>query len=325
MKTKQLLATTLLSLTSLFTFGQNVQSNALGTSGGLDAGTTTGAGGNTFYGWKAGKNSVTSYQSNTYIGSFSGSNTLSSSTISPNANTFVGAYSGNGATAGYSIFLGTNSGDFSVGYSNVFLGNGAGSYCIGNQNLLIGNGSGEELTGSKNIFIGNVNYVGLNAEEKLLIDNEQFDKPLIWGDFANDQLKFNAKVGVGYNFGNYPTTAGGASLSNYNLFVKGGILAEVVRVNLQSSWADYVFNKEYKLPTLEEIEKHIAEKGHLPNVPSAQKVKEEGIELGEMAKIQQEKIEELTLYIIEQNKINKKQSEEIEELKKMVLEMAQKK
>ncbi|MBC8644628.1 hypothetical protein H9W95_12920 [Flavobacterium lindanitolerans] len=60
-----------------------------------------------------------------------------------------------------------------------------------------------------------------------------------------------------------------------------------------------------------EVETFIKENGHLPNVPSAAKVAEEGLELGEMAKIQQEKIEELTLYLIEQNK-------KIEELTKQV-------
>ena len=162
----------------------------------------------------------------------------------------------------------------------------------------------------------------------------QMGKPntkVIIGGFSSDPIigdrKFvvkgnsliQGKVGIGGDnvtpFGNFPTTAGIVNISNYNLFVKGGILTEEVRVNLQTTWADYVFAKDYKLPTLKEVEKHIVEKGHLINVPSAKKVKENGIELGEMAKIQQEKIEELTLYVIEQNKINEKQKLEIDELK----------
>lgn len=103
-------------------------------------------------------------------------------------------------------------------------------------------------------------------------------------------------------FGTVPSTAGGVTTSTYNLFVKGGILTEEVRVSIANTWADYVFNKDYFLKPLSEVEKFIKENGHLPNVPSAKQVKEEGIELGEMAKIQQEKIEELTLYIIAQNK-----------------------
>jgi hypothetical protein len=96
-------------------------------------------------------------------------------------------------------------------------------------------------------------------------------------------------------------------------------------VSLTNTWADYVFKKDYKLPTLQEVEKQIQEKGHLFNVPSAQQVKNDGIELGEMAKIQQEKIEELTLYIIQQNKENEKQNKEIEELKVLVKTLVEKK
>lgn len=128
------------------------------------------------------------------------------------------------------------------------------------------------------------------------------------------------KIGVGEIF-SIPTIASGVDVLNYNLFVKGGILTEEVRVSLSSTWADYVFNKDYNLKSLQEVEQFINQNGHLPNVPSAKKIEEEGIELGEMTKIQQEKIEELTLYLIEQNKINEKQSREIEELKKLVTEL----
>lgn len=90
--------------------------------------------------------------------------------------------------------------------------------------------------------------------------------------------------------------------NGYKLAVGGKIIAEELKVQLQAQWADYVFAKDYKLPTLQEVEQQIKNKGHLAGVPSAQEVKENGIEVGNMAKIQQEKIEELTLYIIELNK-----------------------
>jgi hypothetical protein len=107
------------------------------------------------------------------------------------------------------------------------------------------------------------------------------------------------------------------SVANYNLFVTGGILSEEVRVSLATNWADYVFNDEYVLKPLAEVESYINENGHLPNVPSAAQVKEEGLELGQMTKIQQEKIEELTLYLIQQQK-------EIDELKSLVKELVKK-
>ncbi len=108
----------------------------------------------------------------------------------------------------------------------------------------------------------------------------------------------SGKVGVGTV--NFPTVIGGANISNYKLFVKGGILTEEVRV--RTGWADYVFADNYPLKKLSEVEDFIEENGHLPNVPSAKQVEEDGLSLGEISKIQQEKIEELTLYIIELNK-----------------------
>ena len=98
----------------------------------------------------------------------------------------------------------------------------------------------------------------------------------------------------------------------YKLAVGGKIIAEELKVQLQAQWPDYVFAKDYKLPTLFELEKRIQENGHLPNMPSALDVKENGIELGEMAKMQQEKIEELTLYIIELNKKLEKQNKKLD-------------
>ncbi|PXW14310.1 hypothetical protein C8D70_10712 [Chryseobacterium sp. CBTAP 102] len=91
---------------------------------------------------------------------------------------------------------------------------------------------------------------------------------------------------------------------NYIFYVRKGIKAEQVKVEnpAANGWADYVFNKDYKLNSLETVEKHIEEKGHLPNIPSAKEVEENGINLGEMDAKLLEKIEELTLYVIQLNK-----------------------
>jgi len=89
------------------------------------------------------------------------------------------------------------------------------------------------------------------------------------------------------------------------LSVKGKIRAQEVKVEM-ANWSDFVFAKDYKLPTLEETEKHIKEKGHLPGIPSAAEVEKNGIELGDMNKKLLQKIEELTLYLIEMKKENEK-------------------
>ncbi len=95
----------------------------------------------------------------------------------------------------------------------------------------------------------------------------------------------------------------GIGLSNptEKLSVNGKIRAKEIRVE-NANWPDFVFAKSYSLPTLKETEAHIKEKGHLPGIPSAAEVKDNGVDLGEMNAKLLQKIEELTLYLIEQNK-----------------------
>jgi hypothetical protein len=93
----------------------------------------------------------------------------------------------------------------------------------------------------------------------------------------------------------------GTTTPDAKLSVNGKIHAKEVKVDL-TGWPDYVFTSNYKLPTLASVEKHIKEKGHLQNIPSAKEVAKNGIELGEMNKKLLQKIEELTLYTIQQEK-----------------------
>jgi len=106
---------------------------------------------------------------------------------------------------------------------------------------------------------------------------------------------------------------------NFIFYVRKGLKAEQIKVEVASAggWADYVFRKDYKLRSLEEVEEHIAEKGHLPNIPSATEVEKNGINLGEMDAKLLEKIEELTLYVIQLNK-------EVKELKQQNHVLSQK-
>jgi hypothetical protein len=84
------------------------------------------------------------------------------------------------------------------------------------------------------------------------------------------------------------------------LSVGGKIAAEEILVDLEGDWPDYVFESSYPLPSLAGLRSFIARHGHLPGIPSAATVKEEGIQLGEMQAALLEKIEELTLYILQQ-------------------------
>ncbi len=105
------------------------------------------------------------------------------------------------------------------------------------------------------------------------------------------------------------------SASGYKLCVDGKIICEEVKVQNNASWPDYVFTSTYKLPDLLSVEKQIQMDGHLSGVPSAEEVCDNGISLGEMQATLLQKIEELTLYMIDQQKqINSLKSEN-EELK----------
>jgi hypothetical protein len=100
---------------------------------------------------------------------------------------------------------------------------------------------------------------------------------------------------------------GVASLGNlpdptYLFVVDGKILVEEVRVELSGNWPDYVFHDSYDLLPLDVLENEIETLGHLPGMPAALNVEEEGFELGDMQRIMLEKIEELTLYVIDLNK-----------------------
>ena len=95
-----------------------------------------------------------------------------------------------------------------------------------------------------------------------------------------------------------------ATPDGYNLFVQGGIMTEKIKVAVASSpeWADYVFEKNYNLLSLEKVEAFIKENKHLPNVPSTEELMNNGLDVGKTSAKLMEKIEELTLYIIELNK-----------------------
>jgi hypothetical protein len=99
--------------------------------------------------------------------------------------------------------------------------------------------------------------------------------------------------------------------TGYLLYVDEGILTEKIKVAVHgtNNWMDHVFEDDYDLPSLPEVEKFIEDNGHLPGIPSADEVVEEGVDLLEMNAKLLQKVEELTLYIIEQQK-------QIDELKR---------
>ncbi len=143
-------------------------------------------------------------------------------------------------------------------------------------------------------YTGGATYMGVlnkSQENVFAINEDGLDNVTV------TLPKSNSFLGIGTN-----SFSDGVDL--YRLSVKGAIRAD--RVKVYTSWADFVFEKNYILPKLEEVEEYIGMNGCLMNIPSAKEVEKNGIELGEMNKKLLQKIEELTLYLIELNKeVNK--------------------
>lgn len=123
---------------------------------------------------------------------------------------------------------------------------------------------------------------------------------IVYGPTHQMTFKWNTGIGIGTNN------------PQYKLDVNGTIRAKEIKV--ETGWADFVFAPDYQLPTLGEVEAHIKEHKHLPGIPSEAEVKKDGANLGEMNVKLLQKIEELTLYMIQQNK-------EIESLKNEVQQL----
>ena len=270
---------------------------------------------NTFVGAYTGEKNTTGFY-NTFLGTSSGrSNTTGA------RNVFVGNGSGRVNTTGsFNVFLGENAGrSHTTGWGNISIGVNSAYYkTSGNYNVFLGMNSGQQnVSGERNVFLGFQAGYSETRSNTLYIENSNSTTPLIYGDFANDQLVFNGKVSTGLGNNSFPTvTSGGTNISDYTLFVKGGLLSEEIRV--LTGWADYVFEDSYSLKSLNEVENFINTNGHLPNIPSAKEVELSGIEMGEITKLQQEKIEELTLYTIQQQKEIDQQQNEINTLKELV-------
>lgn len=261
----------------------------LGEKSGIDA---TGNN-NVFVGKNTGN--FTSGNGNVFLGAGAGAKEGVDNT--GNYNVLMGVSTGSVITSGSSnLFLGANAGkETSTGNFNLFLGLSSGlNNQSGTKNIYLGVNSGRENQGESNIFIGHeVGKFLTDASNKLYIENSnETDTPLIYGDFSTDQVGINT---------NYVPTDPDTNIP-YTLAINGRAIAEELQVMTRSTWPDYVFTEDYELTPLTELEEEIEKLGHLPGVPSAQEVEENGHALGEMDAILLEKVEELTLHIIEINK-----------------------
>jgi hypothetical protein len=109
-----------------------------------------------------------------------------------------------------------------------------------------------------------------------------------------------------------------ANVDGYKLYVEEGIITEKIKVAVKNSedWYDHVFNQDYKLMPLTDLEKYLSNNKHLPDMPTTKEVMSSGLDLGKTQGLLLKKVEELTLYLIELKKDLDQTKKELAELKK---------
>ncbi|WP_337040271.1 LamG domain-containing protein [Emticicia sp. 17c] len=224
------------------------------------------------------------------------------------------------ATGIANIFAGVNAGSNTTGANNTFFGNKAGLGIISGQgNIFIGSSSNSY--GDNIGTLQRSGAIGYNARVSV-------NDAIVLGDFEN----LNIKIGIGVHDPQYRLDVKGVinmrtaynspgikmngknflELDNEGEFLVSNFKVKYDNVN---EWPDGVFDSTYKIQPIEEVTKFARENKHLPNIPTAEEVVKNGVEMQDIVAKLLKKIEELTLYIGEQNKINKQQADEIKQLK----------
>lgn len=175
-------------------------------------------------------------------------------------------------------------------------GNPAAKLHISGGHLLIDAGSNSKIftgtgTSELNRYLELLNSPGLQSASGFKAGGILVSDQYSYANPGKNDLVVKGNVSVGT-----------ASSQGYKMTIAGKAIAEEVVVKLQANWPDYVFDNEYNLASLSKVEEFIRANKHLPDVPTADEVKANGLSLGEMNAILLKKVEELTLYVIEKQK-----------------------
>jgi trimeric autotransporter adhesin len=337
---KNLILSTALLLSAYFTTNAQIRLQSTGVN---SVTSTVGTGTNNLV---FGTGLVTSASSNNVIAGTGGSGGTG---ISGTNNVLLGMGAGHKVTSGmHNVCASNNAGaNLTTGLGNNFIGYFSAAYLTtGNGNTVLGswaatsqqfNGSGNVVigssaattltTGNNNTAVGASSSIGGAATNATAIgfsaSAPNSNTMILGGTGANA-----VSVGIGTSapyakltvIGDVVVGDGSLTINKptgYSMYVQKGILTEKVKVAVVNStnWADYVFENHYKLMPLSEVESFVKKEKHLPGVPSASELIKSGLDLGEMQAKQMEKIEELTLYMIELKKDVEKLKTENKDLK----------
>lgn len=199
---------------------------------------------------------------------------------------FSNNYAGSSQKNGISNFVGSQGTGSQFGMINNVTANSEGTKnAYGFSTNISGGANGKDLYG---LYVSFITLFGqtLGTKYGVYVNAPGEDN---WAGHFVGRGYFSEAVSIG--------TTGNAS--GYLLSVNGKIMGEELRIEDSGSWPDYVFSEDYELLSLDALSSSIAQTGHLPGIPDAKTVADEGIHVGEMQKRQMEKIEELTLYILQ--------------------------
>lgn len=194
------------------------------------------------------------------------------------------------------------------------------------NNLYYNSNHVEEIRGgtSNGKYVLDIHFVGINTPSNISItanDLTPLSTPIYNPtDNLTGKIEISGRV-IGINstrhliYFSKGVGIGTENIGSHELAVEGSIGAREIKVEA-SGWSDFVFDKNYELRTLEEVQKYINKNGHLPEIPNELEVTKNGLNLGEMNAKLLQKIEELTLYLIEQNNQIQTQQTKIEQLEK---------
>jgi trimeric autotransporter adhesin len=303
---------------------------------------------NSFVGSNSGY-SNTSGQNNTFLGVDAGSNNTTGSNNTYIGSAALGSVALTNATAIGANALVTTSNTVVLGNAAITItGQGLSSAGIGSSGLKfasLNSTNNPTVTGNttKVLSVDNfgnvimvqlaspiVNVVGDEPKAESLTTNsisqiknldekvQELDKKTL--EIVSKKDTWKEADGYLYNNSTNGVVINGTGLEGNSLIVKGGVLSKEVNVKVEGSesWPDYVFQPSYKRMSLDEVEKFITINKHLPNVPSAAEMAITGNNLGKTDIKLLEKVEELTLYLLEMKKANDAQSAELKALKMQV-------